>query len=73
MVASRLWNVPSRCLSEEEFDLLYQSADPDADVVTLVKTIVDRSQFMRRLSLLFILPAKALSVQWLTSAVSKQL
>jgi hypothetical protein len=39
----------------------------------MVKTIVDRSQSMSRLSPLFMLPAKALSIQWLNPAVSKQL
>jgi hypothetical protein len=39
----------------------------------MVKTIVDRSQSMPRLSPLFMLPAKALSIQWFNPAVSKQL
>jgi hypothetical protein len=72
MDCSLLQGFVSQSLSEEEFDLLHPSADPDA-VVPMVKTIVDRSQSMRRLSPSAMMPAKALSIQWLNSTVSKQL
>jgi hypothetical protein len=72
MDCSLLQGFVSQSLSEEEFDTLHPSADPDA-VVPMVKTTVDRSQSMRRLSPSAMMPAKALSIQWLNSTVSKQL
>jgi len=70
MECSLLEQFITQNLTEEDYDLFYRNDDPEV-VIPMVKATVDRSLFMRRLSLSNALPVKASSIQW--SVDSKQL